>query len=157
MAYSSSISSRGSACFFVKVLTSWLEQGIDTHEKMERHIARLTQENQQEHLVKSAFGIYDRNLVAKERSYIHKWFDTLQMPLPMIQYAYERTIERIGKLSFAYIDKILTDWHQKQITTVAQAQLESSQTPAVPVTDQLQASFDLSQVEAYLQQQGQNR
>ena len=45
----------------------------------------------------------------------------------MIHIAYERTIERIGKLSFAYIDSILKAWHEKNITTPQEAYQEQLQ------------------------------
>lgn len=50
----------------------------------------------------------------------------------MIRLAYERTVEKIGKLSFPYIDSILSSWYKKGIKTPRQASEESrpQQAPA---------------------------
>lgn len=106
------------------VAADWLKKGVDSHEKAETEILRLTQKDQMENKVKTAFGIYDRTLITKEKEYIQTWIRSYKMDLAVIQLAFERTVETKGKLSFPYINGILTNWHGKGITTTALAMQE---------------------------------
>jgi len=115
---------KDNARYIEKVAATWLEKGIDTHEKAEEEILRATKRSQWENTVKSAFGIYDRKLITSEKKYIGAWRDELNLDIHLISLAYERTIELKGKLSFPYINGILQNWHQKGITTVADATRE---------------------------------
>lgn len=121
---------KNSMRYIEKVAANWLDRGIDTHEKVEAEILRLTQSDEIEYKIKSAFGIYDRNLITSEKKYIQTWVNEYQMDIALIQLAYERTIERKGKLSFPYISGILTNWHKKGVHTPAQAMQELREKPA---------------------------
>jgi DnaD/phage-associated family protein len=112
---------KDSVRYMEKVAVGWLEQGIDSHEKAEAEILRASQKDQIENKIKAAFGIYDRTLITSEKKYIRTWVEDYGMELPLIQLAYERSIEIKGKLSFAYINGILGNWYQKHITTPAEA------------------------------------
>jgi DnaD/phage-associated family protein len=112
---------KDSVRYMEKVAVGWLEQGIDSHEKAEAEILRATQKEQIESKIKATFGIYDRNLIASEKKYIRTWVEEYGIELPLIEVAYERCIEIKAQLNFAYINGILTNWHQKHITTPAEA------------------------------------
>ena len=49
--------------------------------------------------VRSAFGIGERSLIPKEEKFINTWFNDYGFDIAMIRLAYERTVEKIGKLS----------------------------------------------------------
>ena len=59
----------------------------------------------------------NRRPSTKEREFIEQWkkdgFST-----ELIHYAYEKTVEQINKLSFAYISKILDSWKSSGFTDV---------------------------------------
>ncbi|HIZ56124.1 MAG TPA: DnaD domain protein [Firmicutes bacterium] len=99
--------------YISKVCETWAELGINTHETAELYLKKQLLRNQNEREVKTCFGIFDRNLTAKEQQYIEKWYTDYHYKLNMIRLAYERTIDSIGKMSFPYIDRILSDWHAK--------------------------------------------
>lgn len=107
--------------YIKKVVLSWNENGIDTLEKAEKYIILLSQTYENENTIKSAFGI-DRKLSSKEIKLADKWISEFGFDVKMIRLAYERTIDNIGKISFAYIDTILTSWHRDSIKTPIQAQ-----------------------------------
>ena len=69
----------------------------------------------------------------REREYIATWFDTYQFDLSLIEYAYEITVERTGKLAFGYLNKILASWHQNGIRTIEEAKQESKPSSAAGV------------------------
>jgi DnaD/phage-associated family protein len=103
--------------YIEKVAASWVENGITTHEAAEREIMRLNERHSAEGRIKSAFGIRDRSLTQYESKYIPVWLEEYGFDIPLIQLAYERCVVATGKLSFSYINKILTSWHKEGIST----------------------------------------
>lgn len=104
-----------------KTAASWQEKGIETAQEAERYIDYLTQQRSNEGQVRSAFGINDRNLTTREREMIASWYGELGFGIDVIRLAYERAVENTGKLSFAYINKVLQNWHREGVRTAADA------------------------------------
>lgn len=136
-----------------KVAASWMEAGIDTHEKAENEILRATRRQSAEEQIRRMMGIYDRALVSSEREYIRVWTEEMNCSMELISLAYERTIEQKGKLSFAYINGILQNWRSKGITTVKQAREEMLQNAGkwkrenTPPPAKSAASYDMEELE----------
>ena len=112
--------------YFEKVINNMLEKEIDTYDKADSYLRTYAEQEQNEALVRSAFGIHDRALTTKEKAYISDWFDGFGYDISVVKLAYERTIDNIGKPSFPYTNKILTAWHEKGIKDAKEASLESS-------------------------------
>lgn len=55
---------------------------------------------------------------------MNRWFGEYMTPEALMKLAYDRAVEATGKVSFAYIDKILAAWAAKGITTVEAAEAE---------------------------------
>lgn len=103
--------------FIEKTAYSWADQGFDTHKAVEDHINALIAEKNNEYLIKSAFGIHDRNLTTKQKEFVSVWVEKWQFSIEMIKLAYEMCLDNTSKLSFPYINKILSSWHDKDIKT----------------------------------------
>ncbi len=103
--------------FIEKTAYSWADNGINTHQKVEAYITDLVTSRNNESLIKSAFGIWDRNLTSKQKEFIPVWLDEWKFTIEMIKIAYEKCVDNTGKLSFPYINKILLSWHEKGIST----------------------------------------
>ncbi len=99
--------------YIEKIAVDWYERGIDSFEKAEHLINLLEKRARTETAVAAYFGIEGRSLSKKEKEYIESWSSVMGMSLPMIKEAYERCIDSKGKLSFAYINGILSDWLKK--------------------------------------------
>ena len=112
--------------YFEKVVSNMLEKEVDSYDKAERYLENYAEQEQNEGLVRSAFGIHDRALTTKEKSYISSWFEDFGYDISVIKLAYERTIDNIGKQSFPYTNKILSAWHEKGIKDAREASLESA-------------------------------
>ncbi len=108
-----------------KMIMSWLEEGIDNHEKLDNHIQLLSEMQSVEGKVKSVLGINDRALISSEKKHIKRWMSDYKFDLDMIKLAYERTVEGTGKLSFPYMDKILQNWHELSVKTPNDAAQQS--------------------------------
>ena len=110
--------------YIERVALDWQDAGVNSLETAEEHIRSLEERSSWAGEVKSAFGIRDRELVEKEQAYVNKWYGEYHSGIQLIRLAYERTIERIGKLSFPYVDSILKSWQEKKITTPQEAMQE---------------------------------
>lgn len=143
---------KSSMRYVEKVASDWLNRGIDSHEKAEAEILHQTRKRSAEGQIKSAFGIYDRSLVTSEQRYIQTWIEEYGQSLPLITLAYERSVEMKGKLSFAYINGILTNWHKQGITTTARAMQEIRENRPKPESKQREkgSSYDLGEMEALI-------
>ncbi len=104
-----------------KVAQDWVDKGIDTLERTEKHIRKMERYNSKLNKVKSALGICDRAFTPTEEKYIGTWIEQMNMSVELIAYAYDITVVNTGKLSVKYMDKILTDWHENGIKTPQQA------------------------------------
>ena len=86
----------------------WQQQGIDSARKAHEYITYLEQQKNFYATVKDYLGIYGREFTKKEREFLDKWSE-LKFSHEQIKDAYERTINATGKISFGYMNKILTD------------------------------------------------
>ncbi|MBC8545956.1 DnaD domain protein [Clostridiaceae bacterium NSJ-31] len=137
--------------YIEKVAMAWQERGIDTLEKAEHYIRESLEADKRQQLCKAAFGIYDRALTSKECEYIRTWFCDYGFDLPVIKLAYERSIENTGKLSFPYINKVLSNWRSQNIRTPEQVAKESSAFARQKAEQQKpKSSYDIDELEAYL-------
>ena len=98
------------------VAIDWSEKGIDSFEAAEAYIAELEKADSAEKEVRSILGIYDRGLTPTEKKYIRFWTQELKVPSELIAISYDKTVEYTGKLSFAYMDKLLQNWSKKGCT-----------------------------------------
>lgn len=88
----------------------WSERGIDTFEAAEAHVRTLEAADSAERKVRSILGIYDRALTSYEKKFINTWCSDERINTDLISLAYDRTVKHTGKLSWAYMDKILQGW-----------------------------------------------
>lgn len=93
--------------YLEKCAVDWKEREIDTVSKANEYIRQQELRDEKCEHIKMMLGIYGRNLVKKEREYITRW--TEKFTDEEILKAYETAVEKTGKISFAYTDKILND------------------------------------------------
>lgn len=97
------------------------EEGIQTTEALEAKLKSMDKLEDDTYKIKKMFGMGDRALTAKEKKWVENWCVTWQMPLELIEYAYELTIGGIGKPSPAYVNAILERWHAEGYRTREEA------------------------------------
>jgi DnaD/phage-associated family protein len=141
-----------------RLVTGWVEKGIDTYDDAETEIKRLARRQGNEGKIRELFGIRDRNLSAKEKDYIEHWFTDLGYGEEIIKLAYDRTVDNTGKAAFPYLNRILNRWQEKGVRTPeeAMAEMESGskaqrgkpgQQTAAP-----ESSFDLSEIRRLMEE-----
>ena len=108
----------------------WAEQGIDT---MEEAIAFIQHQNihrsRISHLMQ-LLQIRGRSLTPGEEKYAKSWLE-MGFDDDVIALAYERTCLNTGGLSWAYMNKILTRWHDGGLLTLDQVKAGDKK-PSVP-------------------------
>ena len=101
--------------YIERVAIDWHDRGIDSFEKADAYIRYLEQVHSDEARVAQAFGIEGRALSKKEKEHILRWRSEMDFSFDMIGEAYDICVDRKGKLSFPYINGILSDWYQRGI------------------------------------------
>lgn len=99
------------------VAIDWAERGIDTFEAAESYITVLEQADSMEREIRNILGIYDRALTATEKKYIKLWTEDSRITPELVALAYDRTVAHTGKLSWAYMNKILESWAEAGLST----------------------------------------
>lgn len=139
-------------CFSIKKHTpaymrtlalEWAESEVNTIEKAEKRVEELRKLNSAVGRFKSMFEV-NSAFSKQQQEMINKWVNEYRFEDEMINEAYQRTLDKTGKLAFAYMNKILSDWHSKDIRK--KEQLETEQKPAAAEKGE-NASFDIRDIE----------
>jgi DnaD/phage-associated family protein len=120
---------KGNMRYIEKMGVGFAEEGIDTHEKAEKKIHELEDRRGFEGKVRTALGISDRALSPTERQHVTRW-SGWALSVELVREAYDICVSRTGKLSFAYMNTILSAWHDKGFATAAQARGENKKPKA---------------------------
>ncbi len=115
---------KASIGYIEKTAVSWHEKGITTHKQASDEIIALQKYFSLEGQVKAKLGL-DRTLTPTEKKFVKEWAEK-GFSLELIIYSYEMTIDSIGKVKFSYMDKILSSWREKGISSVKEAKAERS-------------------------------
>ncbi len=102
-----------------KTAYHWAEQGIDTLEEAAAYIQKQNVQNARLAKLMGLLQIRGRNLTAAEERYALAWLE-MGMEDAVISMAYEKTCLKTGGLSWPYMNKILTSWHEAGLHTVAE-------------------------------------
>ena len=100
---------------------AWAEQGIDSLEEAAIFIHNQNVRASRVGQLMSLLQIRGRELTQAENRYAQQWL-AMDLPDEVITLAYERTCLNTGGLSWAYMNKILTSWHEAGWKTVEQIQ-----------------------------------
>jgi len=101
---------RASTQYIEKIACSWAENDINSLNQAHEEIQKLSSANDFTEKIIKLFEM-NRRPSSKEREFIESWKNS-GFSAELIHLAYEKTIEQINKLSFAYINKILESWKE---------------------------------------------
>ena len=107
----------------------WAEQGIDTLEEAAAFIRTRNLRNSRTERLKDMLQIRGRNLTPGEQRYADGWLE-MGFADEVLAEAYDRTCVNTGGMNWAYMNKILTRWHEAGLHT-AEA-IKSGDRKAVP-------------------------
>ena len=92
---------------------NWAQEEIDTIEKAEEKIGELRQCSKLWKELAAMAGLSAPNPTAVQSEYLRAWSAELGFGADMIFLAYEEMANHCNKLSFAYMNKVLRNWHDK--------------------------------------------
>ncbi len=95
-------------------------KGISTYEELDVYIKMLESENATDKEFRRALGIRGRALVPGELELFRKWGGEFGYSTEIVKEAYNRTVMATGERNLAYMDTILTAWHDAGCRTVAE-------------------------------------
>lgn len=102
--------------FIEKIAVTWHDNGISNHEQAEREIRQLQNYYSLSGQISTRLEL-NRTLTPTERKFVNEWA-AKNISIDLIIYAYEKTIDTIGKVKFSYMNTILLDWYSKGFGTV---------------------------------------
>jgi len=102
--------------YIEKAAYTWEREGIYTLEKAEEYLKALEERKSIRGEIKRILQIRDREFSPTQKSYVDGWINLGSKP-DAIAVAYDKTVVKTGNLSWAYMDKIIKNWHSKGIQT----------------------------------------
>lgn len=98
---------------------NWAEQGIDTLEEATAYIQNQNQRHSRLAHLQELLQLRGRTLTQAEMRYAQTWLE-MGFSDDAIVLAYEKTCLNTGALNWAYMNKILTRWHEGNMHTADQ-------------------------------------
>ncbi len=108
--------------YIEKMAIELYDAGIVTYEQLDVYLRRLEKTDDAEARLRDMFGIGRRALVKREREAFRRWIGEWEMPLDVVEYAYEITVNNTREPSVPYTDAILEKWHAEGYKTLSEVQ-----------------------------------
>ncbi len=121
---------KGSIGYIAKVSKTWSEDEIDSIEKADERIRVLRRCDGLWKEFCTMTGIRTPRPTADQSAYLHKWSREFGFDTEMIYAAYEEMANHTDKISFAYMNKVLQNWHEAGIKTPEQAEEQKQERKA---------------------------
>lgn len=124
---------KNSISYICKVGKNWAEDGITSLEAAEERLHSLEQEEKLWKSFVSLFSVDPPKATTTRVAYLKKWRVSWNQSNELIFLAYEQMIDKINKINFNYLDKILAHWHEEgwrtPKTVLQQAEAEKKRAP----------------------------
>lgn len=98
-----------------RIARSWGEKEIDTIEKADEAITKLNTVSKSWAAFTEMTGIRTPKPTAYQQDFLLKWITEYKFSMEMIYEAYEIMANNCAKISFKYMDAVLTDWYSNNI------------------------------------------
>lgn len=112
--------------YIEKMAITLHDAGIVTYDQLDQHLKKVDRANSAEHALRDLFGIGKRALIKREREAFFRWISEWEMPLDVIERAYEITVGSTKEPSVPYTNAILEKWHAKGLKTLADVEAEEA-------------------------------
>ena len=102
----------------------WSELEIDSIEGAIEYIESHNVVDEAWQKLRSMTEISNKNPTQKQKRLLNAWIKEYGFNTDMIYFAYEEAIDNTGKISFEYMDKVLSSWHKNAVKTPQDIQRE---------------------------------
>ena len=99
----------------------WAAEEIDNFEKAEKKISALTAKRKAWNTVRSALEIPERKATESELKYCDLWINAQHIEVELIRHAYDKCVNKNGKMNFGYMNGIIKRYFEQGITDVTSA------------------------------------
>ncbi len=120
--------------YIEKMAIGLFDRGIMSYEDLDAHLCMVEAAQEYDKPLRKLFGIGNRSLTKKEQDTFDNWCGKMEMPFEVIEKAYEKTVDQIGKASIDYCNAILCRWFDagyKTLEAVEAANQQYAQDKAV--------------------------
>ena len=112
---------KGSLRYIEKLLIDFADKEINTYQKVEAYIKKREDYLSFEGKIRKMMGLGTRTLTSKEITFIGQW-QVWEISFELIKLAYDKTVEKTGKVSMSYMHKIIESWHTSGFKTVSEVE-----------------------------------
>ncbi|MCL2486058.1 MAG: DnaD domain protein [Oscillospiraceae bacterium] len=112
------------AAYIESTVAAWAEDEINTLELVQDKIYRIDRQRSAWGRVRQALDIPERRATAKETLICDRWINEYRLTAEMVRIAYDRCVDKKGKLSMSYMDGIIKNWQSKGIFTPEAAEAD---------------------------------
>ena len=102
--------------YLYAVAEGWASNNIKTADDLDKYYTEYEKVSQIKKTIGKKLGL-SRKLSQYEDSYVDKWVIEYGYPMEAIELALKKTTSKTNP-SFDYIDKIITNWHERNLSTV---------------------------------------
>lgn len=147
--YAKTVGKQGAIAYIVQMGKSWAEEGITDFDSASHKIARMENAQNMWAEFKRLTGVENPRPTAKQAEFLEIWINDYSYNIDMIYHAYEKTVEKKGKISFSYMNGVLRSWFEsgyKTIDDVERAAEEFAngiQKPATKTGSDKKPSYDI--------------
>ena len=111
--------------YLFAVAEGWYGQGIKDLNDLDNYYQKYEKSNKIKRQISRKLG-YTRNLNEYEEAYVDKWTIEFGYDLTLIELALKRTTSK-SNIGFEYIDKIISDWNDKNLRSKEEIEEYSKQ------------------------------
>ena len=131
--------------YFEKTALSLFDRGIETVGKLEKYFMDENRRGELEGIVRRLYGMGARALTSTEKEYLRVWSSEWDTSEELIEAAYEEMMKNLPAPKMSYENKILKNWHDAGVKTVAEAKEKGLIGAAKPGKSDNGPSFDLGE------------
>lgn len=103
-----------------KIALTFLDEGITATDSVYLRIDELKRRSSTIEKIRSLYGFGGRTLTTAEKNYFAAWTEKYGFDFDVIKKAYELTVDTIQSPVPKYTDKILKNWYENGLKTVAE-------------------------------------
>lgn len=133
--------------YIQKVGADWGEREINTIEKADEQINILKSCSSVWNAFAKMAGIQNSKPTTAQSAFLRTWTTEMKFNLDMIYSAYEEMMNHCSRISFPYMNKILSSWYESGIKTLTDIENSRKPTPSGKKNAETgESSYDINEV-----------
>ena len=133
-AYCESMGKRSMQYLMKTALGLYENDGVDSYEKLEAYLTKVEKSKTGEALVRRLCGFGERELSPREKEFLDRWFVEWALQQELVRFAYEKTVDAIGRPSLSYMNALLKRWYESGFLTPQDVEAKDRKADGTPVS-----------------------